>query len=116
MWDNCCRRSGSASDLSRDTVDAYSPINRSDSPLAQVNIKHVKYLIICNPVLSNFDSSYLKLVNYLSSQTNIFYFGLAELLDLPRIFIYIFLLFTIYLNNILYFNYKIMYYIVLYNK
>ncbi|VVC28354.1 Hypothetical protein CINCED_3A011827 [Cinara cedri] len=35
MWDNCCRRSGSASDLSRDTVDAYSPINRSDSPLAQ---------------------------------------------------------------------------------
>jgi len=36
MWDNCCRRSGSTSDLSRDTIDAYSPINRSDSPLAQV--------------------------------------------------------------------------------
>lgn len=95
MWDNCCRRSGSASDLSRDTVDAYSPINRSDSPLAQVNIKHVKYLIICNPVQSNYDSSYLKFINYLSSKTNIFYFGLTELLDLltPYIYLHIFIVY-----------------------
>ncbi|XP_050433933.1 high affinity cAMP-specific and IBMX-insensitive 3',5'-cyclic phosphodiesterase 8 isoform X2 [Adelges cooleyi] len=37
MWDNCCRRRrGSPTDVSRGTGgDAYSPINRSDSPLAQ---------------------------------------------------------------------------------
>lgn len=51
MWDNCCRRSGSASDLSRDTTDAYSPINRSDSPLAQVRI-------IPNPLKINYYKVY----------------------------------------------------------
>lgn len=97
MWDNCCRRSGSASDLSRDTVDAYSPINRSDSPLAQVNIKDVKYLIICNPVLSNFDSSYLKLVNYLSSQTNIFLFWSCRVTRLtPYIYLHIFIVYYLF--------------------
>ncbi|XP_026809085.1 high affinity cAMP-specific and IBMX-insensitive 3',5'-cyclic phosphodiesterase 8-like isoform X2 [Rhopalosiphum maidis] len=57
MWDNCCRRSGSASDLSRDTVDAYSPINRSDSPLAQTPDNFNNFMFGCSKYIQDLRSN-----------------------------------------------------------
>ncbi|XP_025191870.1 high affinity cAMP-specific and IBMX-insensitive 3',5'-cyclic phosphodiesterase 8-like isoform X2 [Melanaphis sacchari] len=58
MWDNCCRRSGSASDLSRDTVDAYSPINRSDSPLTQTTDNFNNFMFGCSKFIQDLHSNY----------------------------------------------------------
>ncbi|CAH1716531.1 high affinity cAMP-specific and IBMX-insensitive 3',5'-cyclic phosphodiesterase 8 isoform X1 [Aphis gossypii] len=57
MWDNCCRRSGSTSDLSRDTVDAYSPINRSDSPLAQTPDNFNNFMFGCSKYIQDLRSN-----------------------------------------------------------
>ncbi|XP_025410032.1 high affinity cAMP-specific and IBMX-insensitive 3',5'-cyclic phosphodiesterase 8-like isoform X2 [Sipha flava] len=58
MWDNCCRRSGSTSDLSRETVDAYSPINRSDSPLAPQTPENFNYYMFgCSKYIQDLRSN-----------------------------------------------------------